>query len=38
LWANPTGLYKVGGEVTVYHLPDQPEKYAFQLHNSPPDE
>jgi hypothetical protein len=31
LWANPACEYPVGSEVTVYHLQDQPDKYAFQL-------
>jgi hypothetical protein len=31
LWANPALEYPVGSEVTIYHLQDQPNKYAFQL-------
>jgi hypothetical protein len=31
LWTNPEFQYPVGSEVTVYCLPDQPTKYAFQL-------
>jgi hypothetical protein len=31
LWANPALQYPVGTEVTVYYLPDQQAKYAFQL-------
>jgi hypothetical protein len=31
LWEDPAGKYSVGSEVTVYYLPDQPEKYAFQF-------
>jgi hypothetical protein len=31
LWTDPAMEYPVGGQVTVYHMPDQPEKYAFQL-------
>jgi hypothetical protein len=31
LWTDPTLTYSVGGAVTVYHLPDQPARCAFQL-------
>jgi hypothetical protein len=31
LWADPQPAYAPGGEVTVYHLQDQPAKYAFLL-------
>jgi hypothetical protein len=31
LWADPTLKYPVGSEVTVFHLQDRPDKYAFQL-------
>jgi hypothetical protein len=30
LWADPTPEYPVGSDVTVYYLPDQPNKYAFK--------
>jgi hypothetical protein len=31
LWSDPAPEYPVGGEVTIYHLQDQPAKYAFLL-------
>jgi hypothetical protein len=31
LWTDPTLEYHVGGKVTVYYMPDQPDKYAFQV-------
>jgi hypothetical protein len=31
LWTDPASEHPVGSEVTVYHLQDQPGKYAFQL-------
>jgi hypothetical protein len=31
LWADPALQYPVGSEVTVYHLQDRPDQYAFQL-------
>jgi hypothetical protein len=33
LWADPASEHPVGGKVTVYYLPDQPSKYAFQPDN-----
>ena len=38
LWVDPAPEYPVGSGVLVYHIPDQPHKYAFQLettHGSP---
>jgi hypothetical protein len=31
LWSDPEPEYRVGSEVKVYHLQDQPAKYAFRL-------
>src|SRR5262245_53982730 len=31
LWEAPDGQYRVGGPVTVFYLPDRPQKCAFQL-------
>jgi hypothetical protein len=31
LWTDPVRAYPVGSEVTVYYLPDQPQKYVFQV-------
>jgi hypothetical protein len=33
LWKSPDGQYSVGGSVTVFYLPDRPQKCAFQLDN-----
>ncbi len=31
LWDDPSFRFPIGSEVTVYHLQDRPDKYAFQL-------
>jgi hypothetical protein len=31
LWESPDGQYRVGGPVTVFYLPDRPQKCAFLL-------
>ena len=35
VWVNPEQHYPVGSEVTVYYLPDQPQKNTFQLDRLP---
>lgn len=35
LWDDPRYRFPVGSQVTVYHLQDRPDKYAFQLEERP---
>jgi hypothetical protein len=35
IWVNPEPHYPIGSEVTVYYLPDRPEKNTFQLDRLP---